>query len=128
MVQRMIGAKVGTGGSSGYAYLKATVDRHKVFTDLLLLPTFLIPKALTPPLSADVRASLAFWHGSSGGGSELTPRLPDDDEGEGAAAAAAAVAALAAGGAAASAAAEADGARLISSGSGAVCPMGFQKA
>ena len=124
MVQRMIGAKVGTGGSSGYAYLKATVDRHKVFTDLLLLPTFLIPKALTPPLSADVRASLAFWHGSSGG-SELTPRLPDEDEGEGAAAAPPPPLARAAGGAAAPAAAAADAGRVRPGSGGAVCPRGY---
>ena len=37
MVHRMIGRKLGTGGSSGYSYLKATAERHKIFTDLFNL-------------------------------------------------------------------------------------------
>lgn len=32
MVARMLGAKVGTGGSSGFHYLRATAERHRVFT------------------------------------------------------------------------------------------------
>lgn len=51
MVQRMIGTKVGTGGSSGYQYLRATMsDRYKVFVDLSNLPTFLVPRSMIPPL------------------------------------------------------------------------------
>ena len=42
MVRRMIGAKIGTGGSSGPAYLKSTVERHKVFSELVDLSTFFI--------------------------------------------------------------------------------------
>jgi tryptophan 2,3-dioxygenase len=34
MVHRMLGSKVGTGGSSGYHYLRSTAERHKIFTDL----------------------------------------------------------------------------------------------
>ena len=30
MVHRMLGVKIGTGGSSGYHYLRATAQRHKV--------------------------------------------------------------------------------------------------
>merc|ERR1712086_988131 len=41
VVQRVIGAKPGTGGSSGYQYLRSTVsDRYKVFKDLSNLATF----------------------------------------------------------------------------------------
>jgi hypothetical protein len=60
MVHRMIGVKMGTGGSAGYHYLRATADRHKIFTDLFNLSTFLIPRHLMPPLPDDVRAKLAF--------------------------------------------------------------------
>lgn len=60
MVHRMIGVKMGTGGSAGYHYLRATADRHKIFTDLFNLSTFLIPRHLLPPLPDDVRAKLAF--------------------------------------------------------------------
>lgn len=53
MVQRMIGSQqLGTGGSSGYQYLKSTLsDRYKVFLDLFNLSTFLIPRANIPPLT-----------------------------------------------------------------------------
>ena len=41
MVQRMIGTKMGTGGSSGYMYLRSTIsDRYKVFLDISTLSTF----------------------------------------------------------------------------------------
>jgi hypothetical protein len=60
MVQRQLGSKVGTGGSSGYQYLRATAERHKVFTDLNALPTFLIPRMMLPPLPDDVKAHLAY--------------------------------------------------------------------
>lgn len=60
MVHRQLGSKVGTGGSSGYHYLRATADRHKIFTDLNALPTYLIPRALLPPLPADILSKLSF--------------------------------------------------------------------
>uniref|UniRef100_A0A1I7T8N2 Tryptophan 2,3-dioxygenase n=1 Tax=Caenorhabditis tropicalis TaxID=1561998 RepID=A0A1I7T8N2_9PELO len=52
LVQRMLGAKQGTGGSSGYMYLRSTVsDRYKVFLDLFNLSTWLIPREYIPMLS-----------------------------------------------------------------------------
>lgn len=60
MVHRMIGAKIGTGGSVGYQYLRATVDKHKIFTDLFNLSTFLIPRSALPPLPEDVQRKLGF--------------------------------------------------------------------
>lgn len=62
MVQRMIGAKVGTGGTSGHEYLRATADRHKVFGDLFALSTYLLPRSELPPLPPAVRAALSFRH------------------------------------------------------------------
>lgn len=45
MVHRMIGNRQGTGGSSGYSYLKSTVsDEYRVFIDFFNLSTFLIPR------------------------------------------------------------------------------------
>lgn len=43
MVERMIGAKMGTGGSSGVPYLQATT-RHRAFPDLWALRTQLEPE------------------------------------------------------------------------------------
>ncbi|KAI6215377.1 hypothetical protein M3Y94_00378700 [Aphelenchoides besseyi] len=52
LVQRMLGSKQGTGGSSGYLYLRTTVsDRYKVFLDLFNLSTWLIPRDYVPKLS-----------------------------------------------------------------------------
>jgi len=42
MALRMLGQKMGTGGSSGEAYLKSASNRHKVFMDFFKLTTFLI--------------------------------------------------------------------------------------
>ncbi|XP_014216444.1 tryptophan 2,3-dioxygenase [Copidosoma floridanum] len=65
MVQRMIGSQqLGTGGSSGYHYLKTTLsDRYKVFVDLFNLSTFLIPRHLIPPLSKRMKTRLSMAWG-----------------------------------------------------------------
>lgn len=60
MVQRMIGTKVGTGGSSGVGYLKASLERGRVFLDFGNLATFLIPRKDLPPLPANIKQKLGF--------------------------------------------------------------------
>lgn len=50
MVEKMIGWKRGTGGSSGIPYLMETIDKHNVFTDLSSIPMLLLPEWLIPPL------------------------------------------------------------------------------
>ena len=60
MVQRMIGAKIGTGGSSGHQYLMSTVDKHRIFTDLFNLSTYLIPRSELPKLPKDLVKQLGF--------------------------------------------------------------------
>jgi len=60
MVHRMIGAKIGTGGSSGHHYLMSTVDKHRVFTDLFNLSTYLIPRSELPPLPDELINQLSF--------------------------------------------------------------------
>jgi tryptophan 2,3-dioxygenase len=60
MVQRMIGTKVGTGGSSGYGYLKRTADEHRIFADLVALATFLLPRSALPPLPDAVRSAMRY--------------------------------------------------------------------
>jgi tryptophan 2,3-dioxygenase len=49
MAHRMLGRKVGTGGSSGTDYLKDTADKHKIYTDLFNMSSFLIPRSKLPP-------------------------------------------------------------------------------
>jgi tryptophan 2,3-dioxygenase len=65
MVHRMIGTKIGTGGSSGYHYLKSTAESHRVFADLTNLSTFLIPRTALPELPASLRRRLGFVHDSA---------------------------------------------------------------
>lgn len=60
MVHRMIGIKVGTGGSSGYEYLKGTVNTHAIFADLCGLSTFLLPRSALPRLPSDFIRKLGF--------------------------------------------------------------------
>jgi tryptophan 2,3-dioxygenase len=60
MVHRMIGIKMGTGGSSGHKYLKAASDKHKIFSDLNNLATFFIPKSALPQLPEELIKKLSF--------------------------------------------------------------------
>ena len=78
MAQKMIGSQVGTGGSSGYYYLRSTVsDRYKVSPDLPLLQpplrflpkvfldlhnmaTFLLPREYLPSLTTDMERRLSI--------------------------------------------------------------------
>ena len=49
MVERMIGRRVGTGGSSGVDYLDKTT-KIRIFTDLWAVRTVMMPKDTLPPL------------------------------------------------------------------------------
>lgn len=60
MVLRMLGRKIGTGGSSGADYLRETADRHRVFGDLTRLSTFLIPRSKIPPLPQDLSRKMDY--------------------------------------------------------------------
>ena len=47
MAMRMLGNKIGTGGSSGHQYLAAATAKHKIFGDFFNLTTFFIPVSYT---------------------------------------------------------------------------------
>jgi tryptophan 2,3-dioxygenase len=61
MVQRMVGTKIGTGGSSGHDYLKSTISGKRIFADLFNLSTFLIPRSKLPELPALLIRNLGFY-------------------------------------------------------------------
>lgn len=99
MVQRMIGSQqLGTGGSSGYHYLRSTLryvllsltlsnhcyftfiifsDRYKVFLDLFNLSTFLIPRESIPPLTVEMKKTLNMGWGKIG---PLSTKTNNSDE------------------------------------------------
>lgn len=60
MAHRLLGTKIGTGGSSGHEYLKKAADNNRAFIDLFNLATFIIPRSKLPKLSDDVRKKLNF--------------------------------------------------------------------
>lgn len=62
MVHRMIGIKMGTGGSLGHSYLKRTIDSQKVFNDLANMSTLFIPRRLLPPLPTVLRDQMKYFH------------------------------------------------------------------
>jgi len=60
LAQRMLGTKIGTGGSSGHQYLKRAADNNRVFVDLFNLSTFLIPRSRLPILPDEIKKQLNF--------------------------------------------------------------------
>lgn len=60
MVQRMIGRRIGTGGSTGADYLKAAADSHYVFKEFADLTSFLIPRHKLPEMPTAIIKSLCF--------------------------------------------------------------------
>lgn len=60
MAQRMLGRRIGTGGSSGSEYLKQTTEKHRIFTDFYRLTTFFIPRSKLPQLPDDLKRKMDF--------------------------------------------------------------------
>jgi len=60
MGQRMIGVKVGTGGSAGHDYLRETAARHRIFSDLFRLSTYLIPRSRLPSLPRELEDAMGY--------------------------------------------------------------------
>jgi tryptophan 2,3-dioxygenase len=60
MVHRMIGTRIGTGGSSGKDYLKAAADKHYIFKEIAQLTSFLIERRRLPQLPKEVERKLGF--------------------------------------------------------------------
>ncbi len=60
LAHRMLGTKMGTGGTAGHRYLSAAAQRHTVFSDLFELSTFQIPRSILPPLPDEVRQQMQF--------------------------------------------------------------------
>jgi tryptophan 2,3-dioxygenase len=60
MVHRMIGTRIGTGGSSGKDYLKAAADKHYIFREIAQLNSFLIERRKLPALPREMETRLGF--------------------------------------------------------------------
>lgn len=60
MVHRMIGTRIGTGGSTGKDYLKAAADKHYIFKEIAQLNSFLVERRKLPSLPAGIEKKLGF--------------------------------------------------------------------
>jgi tryptophan 2,3-dioxygenase len=60
MVHRMIGTRIGTGGSTGRDYLKGALDKHYIFVEIARLTSFLIERRKLPVLSPEMEKRLGF--------------------------------------------------------------------
>ncbi|MBL7983935.1 MAG: hypothetical protein JNM91_03005 [Flavobacteriales bacterium] len=60
MVHRMIGLRVGTGGSTGKAYLKGAMDSHYIFSEVADLSSFLFERRKLPALPEGLKDMLGF--------------------------------------------------------------------
>jgi len=63
MAQRMLGTKMGSGGSTGHDYLVTTAAKHRIFKDLFALSTFLIPRSKLPrlPKAIEDKMNFRYW-------------------------------------------------------------------
>lgn len=60
MVQKTIGNRVGTGGSTGADYLKSARDTHHIFKEFADLTSFLLPKQELPTLPENLIKDLCY--------------------------------------------------------------------
>jgi tryptophan 2,3-dioxygenase len=60
MVRRMIGTRIGTGGSSGAGYLQGAMDKHYIFKEISQLNSFLIDRRKLPVLPKALTEKLGY--------------------------------------------------------------------
>jgi tryptophan 2,3-dioxygenase len=60
MVRRMIGLRVGTGGTSGSGYLEGTLSQHYAFREITEVATFLIERSKRPLLPNALKEKVSF--------------------------------------------------------------------
>jgi len=60
MVRRMIGLRVGTGGTSGAGYLEGTLSQHYAFREITEIATFLIERSKRPVLPNALKEKVSF--------------------------------------------------------------------
>jgi tryptophan 2,3-dioxygenase len=60
MARRMIGVRVGTGGTSGAGYLEGALRQHYIFKELTEISTFLVERSRLPALPNAVKEKMSF--------------------------------------------------------------------
>ena len=60
MVRRMIGTRIGTGGSTGAGYLQGAMDKHYIFKEISQLNSFLTDRRKLPKLPKKITDRLGY--------------------------------------------------------------------
>jgi tryptophan 2,3-dioxygenase len=60
MVRRMIGSRIGTGGSTGAGYLQGAMEKHYIFKEISQLNSFLIDRRKLPALPKELVVQLGY--------------------------------------------------------------------
>jgi tryptophan 2,3-dioxygenase len=60
MVRRMIGTRIGTGGSTGAGYLQGAMDKHYIFKEISQLNSFLTDRRKLPVLPKELTDKLGY--------------------------------------------------------------------
>jgi len=60
MAHRMIGAKIGSGGTAGIQYLQRAAANNKAFVDLVNLSTFMLPRNSLPEIPGAIWQQMQF--------------------------------------------------------------------
>jgi tryptophan 2,3-dioxygenase len=60
MVHRIIGMRVGTGGSTGKDYLMGALNKHYIYKEIAMFTSFLIERRRLPKLSKELESKLGF--------------------------------------------------------------------
>lgn len=60
MVKRMIGSRIGTGGSTGAGYLQGAMEKHYIFRELSQLNSFLMDRSRLPSLPKELTVKLGY--------------------------------------------------------------------
>jgi len=60
MVKRMIGSRIGTGGSTGAGYLQGAMEKHYIFRELSQLNSFLMDRKKLPKLPDELTQQLGY--------------------------------------------------------------------
>ena len=60
MTRRMIGVRIGTGGTSGAGYLEGALRQHYIFKELTEVSTFLVERSRLPDLPNTLKEKMSF--------------------------------------------------------------------
>ncbi|MDZ4752628.1 MAG: tryptophan 2,3-dioxygenase family protein [Flavobacteriales bacterium] len=60
MVHRMVGTRMGTGGSSGKGYLREAAIKHYIFTEIAEMTSFMVQRGDLPQLPEELEVHLGF--------------------------------------------------------------------